>query len=78
MPDNLELKDPFFGILHNENDDDGKPFYHLKPSTLYDFLNVSSRNILIPKYQRPYSWSKQNVKDLLDDISNLDRQGQWF
>ena len=34
--------------------------------TVYNFLNDS--NLVIPKYQRPYKWTKEHVKQLFDDI----------
>ena len=34
--------------------------------TVYNFLNDS--NLAIPKYQRPYKWTKEHVKQLFDDI----------
>ena len=37
--------------------------------SIYDFLNQSERGLYIPLYQRPYSWSKDNIEQLLEDIS---------
>lgn len=37
--------------------------------SIYDFLSQSERGLYIPLYQRPYSWSKDNIEQLLEDIS---------
>lgn len=37
--------------------------------SIYDFLNQSERGLYIPLYQRQYSWSKDNIEQLLEDIS---------
>ena len=37
--------------------------------SVYDFLNQPERGLYIPLYQRPYSWSKDNIEQLLEDIS---------
>ena len=71
-------KDPFLEILHYSIDEGGFPKYHIQPSTVDAFFNVGDRKIVIPKYQRPYSWSKDNVLALLKDINDLDSSGQWF
>lgn len=37
--------------------------------SIYDFLNQSERGLYIPLYQRQYSWSDDNIEQLLEDIS---------
>ena len=37
--------------------------------SIYDFLNQSERGLYIPLYQRQYSWSNDNIEQLLEDIS---------
>lgn len=38
-----------------------------KDTTIYDFLK-NSKQIIIPRYQRPYSWEKKNVETLMNDV----------
>ena len=38
-----------------------------KDMTIYDFLK-DSKQIIIPRYQRPYSWEKKNVETLMNDV----------
>ena len=38
-----------------------------KSITIEEFLN-DSKNIVIPRYQRDYSWEKKNVETLLNDV----------
>lgn len=38
-----------------------------KNTTIYDFLE-NSKQIVIPRYQRPYSWEKKNVETLMNDV----------
>lgn len=33
--------------------------------------DIAGMNFVIPDYQRGYRWSKQQVKDLLDDIEEF-------
>lgn len=40
---------------------------HAKDTTIYDFLK-NSKQIIIPRYQRPYSWEKKNVETLMNDV----------
>ena len=37
--------------------------------SVYDFLNQSERGLYVPLYQRQYSWSSDNIEQLLEDIS---------
>ena len=37
--------------------------------SIYDFLNQPERGLYIPLYQRQYSWSSDNIYQLLEDIS---------
>ena len=36
-------------------------------SSIFDLL--STGNLAIPDYQRPYKWTKRNIEELLTDIS---------
>ncbi len=38
-----------------------------KNTTIYDFLK-DSKQIIIPRYQRSYSWEKKNVETLINDV----------
>lgn len=38
-----------------------------KDTTIYNFLKDSNK-IIIPRYQRPYSWEKKNVETLMNDV----------
>ncbi len=38
-----------------------------KDTTIHDFLK-DSKQIIIPRYQRPYSWEKKNVETLMNDV----------
>lgn len=45
----------------------------IKIQSIKDLL--STENLKVPSYQRPYKWSEKNIDDLLTDIENaLDRQ----
>ena len=46
----------------------GKPF---DPSTksVYDYYQDPGVGLYIPLYQREYSWDKDNIEQLLDDIA---------
>lgn len=37
--------------------------------SIYDFLNQPERGLYVPLYQRQYSWSSDNIEQLLEDIS---------
>ena len=51
----------------------------LKPSTLKDFFLKSDRRLSIPDYQRPYSWEKSHLEDLLTDINKcVEEKSGWF
>jgi uncharacterized protein with ParB-like and HNH nuclease domain len=44
---------------------------HAYTRTVSDLLSVKKRYV-VPRFQRPYSWSKEQVKELWDDIlSNI-------
>src|SRR4051812_40453663 len=45
------------------------PLFAGTHSTIADFLNGSS-NLLIPEYQREYSWREENVLQLLRDVEH--------
>lgn len=40
-----------------------------KNTTIYDFLK-DTKNIVIPRYQRPYSWEKNTVNTLINDFKS--------
>jgi uncharacterized protein with ParB-like and HNH nuclease domain len=48
--------------------------------SLSDFFDgTKSHKIIIPKYQRSYSWEKSNVEDLLNDFFYNEREdSQWY
>ena len=60
----------------------GNIHYHIKPFTLYEFFNNTSRSKQIPNYQRPYSWGKSNVEyflfDILDTMLSIKTRDSWF
>lgn len=39
-------------------------------SSLEDILADNRKFYQIPDYQRPYSWDKENLSDLIDDLFN--------
>ncbi len=39
-------------------------------STVAELFSTASYQFQIPDYQRPYSWTTNEVSNLLDDISN--------
>ena len=49
----------------------------IKPSDVFSFFDAGPR-LMQSKYQRPYSWSLQNIKEFLLDVHNLDLNNQWF
>ena len=73
----MELK-VFDQILYSESVGYQKN-YQTKPYTLGDFFS-NAGSVGIPDYQRPYSWSKQHVLELLADIKKIsgDESGSWF
>lgn len=54
--------------------------YFLAPRTVQEFFTDGSAFKRIPNYQRPYSWSDKNVRDLLFDIKKVSEtnNGSWF
>ena len=47
--------------------------------TIKFLLGTENEQLLIPPYQRRYSWKKKNYEDLIRDISKLDiQQGLLF
>gem|GEM_PF-2112634 len=54
--------------------------YLLAPKTVYDFFAFGNGVRKVPDYQRPYSWSANNIQDLLTDIQKLTRDSglSWF
>ena len=45
-------------------------------SSIFDL--IASRNLAIPHYQRPYKWTKKNIKELLTDISKAIEERQKY
>ena len=43
-----------------------------KSNTIGTFLANSAEKLIIPRYQRPYSWNIENLKELIDDIKKSD------
>jgi len=39
-----------------------------KSNVIGSFLENSAEKLIVPRYQRPYSWNKENLKELIDDI----------
>lgn len=63
---------------------EGDKKYLLTASTIQELFQ-NNRLLMIPDYQRPYSWTEKNIKDLLDDIDNLTQRlsddsysSSWF
>lgn len=60
----------------------GSRKYLMSPRTVYDFFTQGIHLLRIPDYQRPYSWTTKNIKDLLDDVYKLsnksDKSSSWF
>lgn len=68
----------FHSVLQASYGSDGQRIEKIKPSDVFSFFDAGPRLIEIPKYQRPYSWSQQNIKEFLLDVHNLDLNNQWF
>lgn len=52
--------------------------YGLRPSSVFQLFDMSN-SIKIPDYQRPYSWGKENVNSLLNDINKISYDEEsWF
>jgi len=45
-------------------------------SSIFDLL--STDNLAIPDYQRPYKWSKRNIEELLTDVSRAIEESRKF
>lgn len=45
-------------------------------SSIFDL--IASRNLAIPDYQRPYKWTKKNIKELLTDIGKAIEERQKY
>lgn len=41
-----------------------------KTESIYDFFSANGRGFFIPIYQRPYTWGKEQIESLFDDIFN--------
>ena len=69
----------FDKILSYEGNNDGKR-YLVSPRTISEFFTEGNYILKIPDYQRPYSWTDKNIKDLLDDILKLSKKedSSWF
>ena len=46
----------------------GSKKYLVSPRTVNDFFTHGIQVLRIPDYQRPYSWTTKNIKDLLNDV----------
>jgi len=47
---------------------DAEDVFRAKTISLYHFLGRQDLGLIIPTYQRPYSWKKEHVFDLIDDV----------
>lgn len=60
----------------------GNRKYLVSPRTVGDFFTQGIHLLRIPDYQRPYSWTTKNIKDLLDDVYKLSLKSEtnssWF
>lgn len=60
----------------------GSKKYLVSPRTVNDFFTHGIQVLRIPDYQRPYSWTTKNIKDLLNDVYKLsnksDKSSSWF
>lgn len=54
--------------------------YLVSPSTIQEFFKDGNKFIKIPDYQRPYSWTKKHVLDLINDVKKLteNENSSWF
>jgi uncharacterized protein with ParB-like and HNH nuclease domain len=54
--------------------------YLVSPNTIQEFFKDSNKLIIIPDYQRPYSWTRKHVTDLLNDVVKLSQEStsSWF
>jgi hypothetical protein len=54
--------------------------YLVSPSTIQEFFKDGNKFIKIPDYQRPYSWTKKHVLDLINDVKKLTESdnSSWF
>ena len=72
-PDNQDSK---FKSILAWNDREDKSL--LKAVSIYEFLS-SNKLKRIPKYQRPYSWEKNNITKLISDILKAsENERDWF
>jgi hypothetical protein len=60
----------------------GSNKYLLSPRTVYEFFTQGIHLLKIPDYQRPYSWTDKNIRDLLNDVIKLSTKSMvgssWF
>ncbi len=54
--------------------------YLVSPRTVSDFFTEGIYKLKIPDYQRPYSWTEKNIKDLFEDVLKLtiNEESSWF
>ena len=68
-------------ILSWEGNSDTKR-YLVSPRNIQTFFTDGRQLIRVPDYQRPYSWSKENITDLLNDIYRIsqseNQSSSWF
>jgi uncharacterized protein with ParB-like and HNH nuclease domain len=53
--------------------------YLIAPKTVQQFFSMEVYSRRIPEYQRPYSWEKSNILDLIKDVvSASEKKKPWF
>jgi len=50
-------------LSYKGNGSTGNKEYLVSPSTIQEFFKDGNKQIRIPDYQRPYSWTKKHVLD---------------
>ena len=67
-------------LSYKGNGSTGNKEYLVSPSTIQEFFKDGNKQIRIPDYQRPYSWTKKHVLDLLNDVKKLTdhENSSWF
>lgn len=66
-------------ILHFSTIDKNN-IYSILPLNVFEFFTKTKVTRKIPDYQRPYSWSKKNILDLMHDVQKLasSNEKSWF
>jgi uncharacterized protein with ParB-like and HNH nuclease domain len=67
-------------IIQTVNGDVETIEHGLNPKSLSEFFTTNDRILEIPSYQRPYTWEKDNIIDLISDINNIkdNQSSSWF